>query len=203
MFVGFVIYTAGTVGFATLQPHHSFNALAFAAVSGIGFGAPLVLIISAVQLSTPHALIATATAVAVACRAIFATVFTAIYSAVLNNRLPGQISNQVPPALAMAGLAPENIPAFIQALTAQDPSAFQNIPGITPTIIEAGVAAFKQAFADSIRPIFIIASVFAAVATVSVLLIDDMKESMNYRVEAPVENLHAKHSPGHDGAGKA
>jgi hypothetical protein len=197
MFIGFLIYLAGTIGFSTLQPNQNVNSLVFAAISGIGFGAPLVIILAGVQLSTPHSLMATATAVAVSSRAIFATVFTAIYSAILNNRLPGKVAASVPLVLLSAGLPPGSIAAFMQALNAQDPAAFASVPGVTPAIIDAGVSAFKQAFADTIRLIYIVAAAFCALATVGVLFIDTMKDSMNYRVEAPVENLHSKKI--HDG----
>src|ERR1700733_1615759 len=48
MFVGFLIFTAGIVGFATIQPGDSTNAVVFAGLAGIGFGAPLVLVITGV-----------------------------------------------------------------------------------------------------------------------------------------------------------
>lgn len=203
MFLGFLVYLGGTIGFATLQPDQSLNSLLFASLSGIGFGAPMVLILAGVQLSTPHSLIATATAVAVSSRAVFATIFTAIYSAILNNSLPGKVASMVPPALIGAGLPPDSIAAFITALNAQDPAAFAAVPGVTPTIIGVGVAAFKQAFADTVRLIYIIAAAFCLLATLGVLFIDPMKDGMNYRVEAPVEDLHAKKLLYVDGEDKA
>jgi len=61
-------------------------------------------------------------------------------------------------------------------------------------IIGVGVAALKQAYADGIRIVFIIASVFAAAACVAVFFIGNLKEEMNYRVDAPVEDLRAVHA---------
>lgn len=194
LLVGFVISTAGTVGFATIQPSQSINSLAFAAISGIGFGAPVVLLIAGVQLSIPHEFIATATAVATSMRALSATMFTAIYSAVVNERLPGYLSSYVAEAALGAGLPPSSLPTFIQALAGGDTTALTTIPGVSLMIIDAGVAAMKQAYADGIRIVFIIASAFGAVACVSVCFIGDLKEEMNYRVDAPVEDLHAAHT---------
>ena len=64
---------------------------------------------------------------------------------------------------------------------------------MTPAIIGAGVAALKQAYADGIRPIFIISAAFSALACVLCFYIGDVKRTMTYHVDAPVEELHAKH----------
>jgi hypothetical protein len=65
LFVGFFLFTAGLIGLTTIQPGDSTRAVVFAGLAGLGFGGPLVLIIAGVQLSTPHHLIATATALTV------------------------------------------------------------------------------------------------------------------------------------------
>jgi sugar phosphate permease len=65
LFVGFLLLTAGVIGFSTVQPNDSTRTIIFSGLAGIGFGGPLVLIIAGVQLSTPHHLIATATALTV------------------------------------------------------------------------------------------------------------------------------------------
>jgi hypothetical protein len=77
LFIGFLLFTGGMAGLATIQPNDSTNAVIFAGLSGLGMGGPLVLVIAGVQLSTPHQLIATATAVTTSSIAVSATVFTA------------------------------------------------------------------------------------------------------------------------------
>ena len=200
LFLGFLILTVGIIGFATIQPDESINALVFSGIAGFGFGAPLILIITGVQLSTPHHLIATATAVTTSSRSVAATVFTAIYSAALNNGLGKNLPNYVSKAVVSAGLPPSSVPAFIKALSGGDTAALSTIPGVTPKIIGLGVAALKQAFADSLRVVYEIAAPFGALACIACLFLGDMKKTMNYRVDAPVEDLHAKHHYDHHGA---
>jgi hypothetical protein len=53
LIVGFVLLTAGIVGFATIQPSDCTSAIVFSGLAGLGFGASLVLIIPRVQPSTP------------------------------------------------------------------------------------------------------------------------------------------------------
>lgn len=193
LFTGFVIFTAGIIGLATIQPSDNFNQLAFAALAGIGFGAPLILIISGVQLSTPHHLIATATAVTTSSRAIAATVFTAIYAAAFSSRLTSKLPSYVAEAAAQAGLPEASLKAFVGSFLAKDESALAGIAGVTPGVIAAASQGLKQAFADSLRVVYIIAIPFGVVACILCLFLGDMKKTMNYRVDAPVEDLHAKH----------
>jgi hypothetical protein len=191
--VGFLLLTAGIVGLATTQPNDSTNAIVFAGLAGIGFGAPLVLVIAGVQLSTPHNLIATATAVTTSSRAVSATVFTAIYSATVDNRLAKYIPSYVAAAALGSGLPKASLVAFIEALSSNDSAALAGVPGVTPAIIRAGVVALKQAYADGLRAVYIIAAPFGALACIACYFLGDLKATMNYHVDAPVEDLHAKH----------
>lgn len=193
LFVGFLIYTAGTVGLATITPSDSTRAVVFAGLSGLGFGAPLILIVAGVQLSTPHHLIATATAATTSARAVSATVFTAIYSAALSSRLSSYIPKYVGGAAARAGLPASSIPSFIGALTGNNKAALETVPGVTPAVIGAGAAALKSAYADGLRVVFIIAAPFGALACVVCYFIGDLRKTMDYHVDAPVEKLVAKH----------
>lgn len=183
------------VGLATIQPDNSTSAIVFAGLAGLGMGGPLVLVVAGVQLSTPHHLIATATALTTSSRAVSATVFTAIYGATLTDRLHKYIPSYVAPAAVKAGLPENSLGEFIAALTGDNSAALSSIKGVTPAIIKASTAALMQAFADGIRAIYIIAAPFGAVACVACFFLGDLKSVMNYSVDAPLENLNAKHHP--------
>lgn len=200
--VGFAVLTSGMIGFTTIQPGDSTRACVFAGLAGLGFGAPLILIIAGIQLATPHSLIATGTALAITSRAVAATFFTAIYSAAVSDHLQPNIISYVSKAALSAGLPATSVQAFVMALAGNDEVALTKVPGVTPPMIAAGIAALQQAFADSIRIPFIIAAPFGAVACLLCFFLDDQSKEMNYRVDAPVENLHAR-SHRHHGASKA
>ena len=193
LFVGFLLFTAGLVGFATIQPGQSTNAVIFSGLAGLGFGGPLVLIIAGVQLSTPYEFIATATAITTSSRAVATAVFTAIYAAALTTRLEKFIPEYVAAAAVRAGLPLSSLRSFVEALAGNNAAALKTIPGVTPAIIGAGVVALKQALADSIRVVFIIAAPFGVVACIACCFIADLGPGMNYHVDAPIEILHAKH----------
>lgn len=192
MFISFVIFTCGLIGLSTIQPGNNFSAMAFAALAGVGFGGPLILIIAGVQLSTPHHLIATATAATTCSRAIGATVFTAIYSAATSARLKKYIPEYVAKAAVQAGLPKSSVEAFVMALSSDNNAALEGIQGVNPQIITSGVHALKQAYADGFRVVYIIAVPFGVVACVASLFLGDLKKAMNYGVDAPMENLHAR-----------
>ncbi|GJN73471.1 hypothetical protein PLICBS_007549 [Purpureocillium lilacinum] len=195
LFVGWLLWTGGTIGFATIQPGHSTRAIIFATLSGFGFGAPLILIVAGVQLSTPHHLIATATAVTTSARAVGATVFTSIYAAALAKRLGSYIPGYVAKAVTQAGLPATSIGPFIEALS-ESPAKLQAVQGVTPAIISAGSLAYKQAYADGLRVVYIIAAPFGVLACVGCFFLGDMRKTMNYHVDAPVEKLVARARPG-------
>ncbi|TID25717.1 putative siderophore iron transporter [Venturia nashicola] len=193
LLVGFTIFTAGIVGLATIGPGQSLSATVFGGLAGLGVGAPLILILAGVQLSTPHHLIATATAVTTSARSVSGTAFTAIYAAALNDRLTRKLPMYIAAAALRAGLPLASVPAFVKALIAKETAALPNISGVTPAIIQAGVGGLKQAFADSIRIVYIIAAPFGLLACIGCLFLGDLRTTMSYRVDAPVEKLEAKH----------
>lgn len=193
MFVGFVIMTVGIVGLATVQVGESARALGFAAVTGVGFGAPLVLTVSGAQLVVPHKVLATASAVTTTARAIGVAIFTAIFSAAFNNRISEKLPTYVAAAATASGLPASSIPSFIEALSAGETATLAKIHGVTPTIIANGLTALQHAYADSIRVVFIIAAPFSLLGCISCIFLGDLKKTMNYRVDAPIEELHAKH----------
>ncbi|RSH79191.1 uncharacterized protein EHS24_001230 [Apiotrichum porosum] len=195
--VGFALLTAGVAGLATVQPLQSTNAIIFSGLAGIGFAGPLILLIAAVQLSVPHHLIATATAVLTSSRAVAASVFTAIFGAAVSSEMPVKLPAYTAAAAIKAGLDPQYVSQFVGDMLGGDTSALQSIPGITLTIIEAGKAAVLQANADSFRYVFIIAAPFGAAACLISWFIGDLSDVMNYHVDAPVEELHAREKHEH------
>lgn len=192
LFAGFLIYTGGLIGFACIQPGDDLRAVIFSGLAGLGFGAPLVLIIAAVQLSTPHNLIATATAVTTSARAVGATVFTAIYAAAFSSAIGEKLPANIANAAVKAGLSSESVPKFIGALLSQNTTSLDAIPGVNSTIIDAAMVAQGQAYADSLHVVYYIAIPFGVIACITCFFLGDLRATMNYRVDAPVENLTAK-----------
>lgn len=191
--LGFLMVTGAVIGLATLQPKDGDVAIGMVTLSGIGSASPLILIITAVQLATPPDLIATATGVTTSVRSIGSTMFVAIYTAALDTRVNKKVPIYVAKAAAEAGLVSTSIPAFVGAIASGDVAALAKVPGVSEKMIGLGVAAFKQAFADSIRIVYIIAAPLGLLATISAWGLTNFRKTMNYKVDAPLESLQASH----------
>jgi hypothetical protein len=186
-----IVPSLASVGLACSQPGQSTRAVIFNGLSGLGFGSPLVLIIAGVQLSTPHQLIATSTAVVTSARAIAASSFTAIYGAALNKSIAAKLPSYIAEAAESAGLPSSSIQAFVGAMASKAPNV-ASIPGVTPDIIAAGAAAAERALADSFRIIYIIAVPFGVVAVILCFLLPNLSATMHYKIDAPMELFHAR-----------
>ncbi|KAJ5585641.1 hypothetical protein N7450_005428 [Penicillium hetheringtonii] len=193
LFIGFLFLTAGIVGLATIYPKDGLNALAFSGLAGLGFGSPLILLIAAVQLSTPHHLIATATAATTCSRAIASTIFTAVFAAAFKARVQRFIPDYVSHVVLEAGLPYTSVGDFVKAIAAGDESALSSVAGVDMGILSAGSNAAKQAFADSVRAVYIIAAPFGLLACICCFFLGDLRMAMNYTVDAPLEALHPRH----------
>ena len=193
LFVGYLLWTAGLVGFATVQPDGGTNVTIFSGLTGFGFGAPLILITAAVQLHSPHRLIATATAVSTSARAVACAAFTAIYFATLGSREAINLPREVGKAAVEAGLPSQLIVPFIGAIADRNATALNLIDGVNATVIAAGETANKQAYADSVRVVYIVAAALGLLACTLCYWLGPTRQLMDYRVDAPVEELHGKH----------
>lgn len=194
---GYLVIMGALIGFATLQPGQLASALAFGGLFGIGLSIPLVLVIAGVQLAIPHQLIATASAVIISSRSVGGTIGTAIYSAAINPRLASKIPNYVAKAALSNGLPRSSLPSFIQNISSANEDALAQIPGVTPTIVNAGLKALKHAFADSVRITFEIAAPVAVIGLILAFFFGSLSRTMNSHVDAPVENLHQREHGSH------
>ena len=201
LIVAFAIFAAALAAMASIQPGSSTAFIVYAGVAGIGFSGLIVLILTATHLAVPHALITTATAITVASRSISASVAAAVYIAVFSSRLKHRLPEYVGQAAVAAGLPPSSIPAFVQAIAATNIAGLGNVPDVTPAIIAAGIAAFKRAFLDSARVVYIIAASLGGLSVALCLIMGNQRSRMDYVVDAPVERLEAKHSGHTSGSG--
>ena len=110
----------------------------------------------------------------------------------MNSYLPNYIAK----AAVGAGLPASSVGGFIEALTTNNATALQAVTHGNSAITAAGATAMKHAYADSVRVVFIIAAPFGAVACIICFFLGDMKKTMNYHVDAPVEKVGCKASTG-------
>lgn len=179
----------------TIQPGDLGAAIASSTFIGIGFAGPLILVVTGVQLSTPHKWIATATACTTSARALAGAMFSTINATLFTTRLQQFLPSYVATAALGSGLPTSSVQDFVLALSEGNATELLAIPGVNSAIIEQGTDALKQAYADSIRIVFIVAVPFGVVACVASWFLGDLRKTMNYHVDAPIEEMHAKTTP--------
>jgi len=117
----------------------------------------------------------------------------AMYSAVFRTRIEERLPAYVGKAALANGISPDSIPAFVGAFLTNDTGLLTNLTGVTPNVFAASEVALKQAYADSLRMVFIMAVPFGVAAIVACYFLASINKLMHYGVDAPVETLHAKH----------
>lgn len=115
-----------------------------------------------------------------------ASVATAIYVTILDNKLAKFVPEYVTPAALNAGLPKSSLPALFTALTAGD---LTTVSGITPAIEAAVGAADSMAAADAFRYVWYAVVAFACVAVIAACLTVNYGEYLTDTVE---RKLHGK-----------
>ncbi|KAH8083141.1 major facilitator superfamily domain-containing protein [Filobasidium floriforme] len=188
---GFIFFSVSVIGFAMSGTNVKLG-LVFNALAGVGFVAPLVLVMTMVQLSTPPLFIGVASALTISARTLGGTVGYAIAEVIYNNisddKIPGYIASAVIPL----GFNPSNLGSLIGALLSHGSTS--SIPGITPRILGAAMGGMASAQAYAFRITwfaFLPATVIAAAAAAC---FRNPKDRMNWIVDAPLEAKHADQS---------
>ncbi|OQU97750.1 hypothetical protein CLAIMM_03637 [Cladophialophora immunda] len=125
-------------------------------------------------------------------RTAISVVGTAIYTAVLSTRLGKTIPDQVPKALAAAGLPQDDIPLFISALSSG--TSLSDVPGTTPKIIAVGTRAYQLASADAYRTVFYTTIAFSLLGAIASLWVPDSYQLMTGDIAARL-NINSDDQP--------
>jgi EmrB/QacA subfamily drug resistance transporter len=134
--VGFVLLSRLGVGSPRWEP--SLDML----VLGLGIGMTMQVLVLAVQNAVQHRYMGVATSGALLFRQVGGSIGVAVFGAIFANRLHANLADKLP------GVSVGQTP---------DPAAIRHLP-------PAQHAAFVSIFADSLRPVFIVAAVLALVA---------------------------------------
>ncbi|KAK0337065.1 hypothetical protein LTR91_007168 [Friedmanniomyces endolithicus] len=119
-----------------------------------------------------------------------ASVATAIYVAILTNKLTKYVPEYVTPAALNAGLPETSLKQLFAALTT---GAFAKVPGITPEIIAAVGAANASAGAKSFQYVWYAVVAFCCVAVVAACLTVNYGEYLTDTVERKLQIGGAGH----------
>jgi hypothetical protein len=112
-----------------------------------------------VQLDSNDADLGTVFSIIFLGRTAVGAIFTAVFVAILTNKVPTELAKYVPAAAEQAGLPASSITQLFTAITAGTPDALAAVPGITPEIQVAVGGALAQAYAAAYAYVY-----YAAIA---------------------------------------
>ena len=114
------------------------------------------------------------------------TVATAVFTAVLSNRLAITAPKIVPPAVTSAGLPSGSVESFLTALTSGSQEALQSVPGVNDGIIAAGAAAYKDSSALAYSTVYLCTLVFSELGIIFSLFTPNVDDRMTNEVAAVI-----------------
>lgn len=92
-----------------------------------------------------------AVGIATCLRLVGGAVATAIYSAILTNKLKDKIPANVAAAVLPLGLPQSELPGLLEAIATGSPTAILKVPGITSEIIAATARAVRVSYAEGFK----------------------------------------------------
>lgn len=119
-------------------------------------------------------------------RSAIASVATAVFVSVLNNKLETNVPKYVIPAITDAGLPSSSAPDLLAALST---GVFNNVEGITPNIIAAATAANQVAYTESFKIVYLSALAFGAVGIIAAF---NTQNSERFFTEEIARKLHGR-----------
>ena len=166
---------------ATATPDTRARASALVALGTFFIGWAESLAITIVTLSAwDQSKLGSASGLAGSIRFFISCIASTIYQVVLRNRLAETIPAQVPKAVTNAGLPTSSVAGFMTGLTTG--TGFEGVPGITDTIIAAGVRAYKEANADAYRTIFFTSIAFSGIALIAAFCLPNVDAMLTGKV---------------------
>ncbi|KAB5517489.1 fungal trichothecene efflux pump [Coniochaeta sp. 2T2.1] len=160
---------------------------AFVFLGQVGFGWAQYLSIAYVQFGTDQVELGIAGGLAGVARFAGGAIAISVYTTVLTNSQAKAAADLIPKAAEAAGLAAENVPALIAAMSA-GADALAEVPGITEEIIAAAFAAFKQTYVVGLRTTALTSLAFGIVGIIACLCCQDISPKMNKKIEVFLEN---------------
>jgi hypothetical protein len=156
----------------------------FLATIFVGWNEALVLPICTIVIPD-QAEIGTAAGVAGSSRSAISTVASTIYSVVLATRTATELGRQIPAAVLAAGLPTDSVSAYMTAIAAGGSKALlSEVQGLTPEVLAAGTEAYRWAYTDAYKTIFLVSLAFGGLAIIASFFIPDVDHLMDGKVAA-------------------
>lgn len=99
-------------------------------------------------------------------RSAISTLASTIYVVVLSNRLADTVPATVGPAATNAGLPSSSVASLLSALAVGTQEAFDNVQGLTPSILSTAQRAYKEGNRQAFQTVFFVSIAFSGLAII-------------------------------------
>ena len=195
--VAYIVMIAFTVGltFSTVNTRSLSIACAF--LSGVGVGFIEIIVVLVAQVGSDASNIGLIVGLIGSSRSLGGSVAQAIYVSILQNKLGTALPEYVSPAAVKAGLPLSSLPQLFAAISAGTATAFESVPGISPSIIAAATTATQSAYAYSLRYVYIAALAFGGVGfIVGCFMVPNVDKEMTSFVAKRIQGVNVPHDHG-------
>ena len=172
--------------------------LVFLAVTCIGYNEAVVLPLATICIRDQNE-IGTAAGIAGSSRSAISTVASTIYTVVLTARTGQTISSIVPAAVIKAGLPSSSVAQYLAAVAAGgSASALDAVKGMTPEILAAGTQAYRLAYSDSYRTIFLTSIAFGVSGIICSFFVPNVENLLTDSVAATLTKRNGDQTDGEE-----
>ncbi|RAL14138.1 trichothecene efflux pump [Aspergillus homomorphus CBS 101889] len=179
-----VTITAFSGALAAINQHRQAYGIAFTAIGGFAVGyLELITIIMCPLYCKPED-IGLASGFLGSAKQIFGTIATAIYVAILQNRITANMPGTVSGAATKAGLPASSVTDLLEAIGAGTSAALEAVPGMTSKILAAVADAQKTAYAESFRTVFCVSIAFGGLSIIASLFSKEVDTRLDGGVAA-------------------
>jgi len=119
-------------------------------------------------------------------RTILGSIFTAVFIAILTNKLPGQLQKHLIPEALAAGLPESSLPQLLTAVTGGSQAALTAVPGMNSTILAVVNDGAADSYAGAYAYVYYAALALGLVCFIAAACLRDFDQYLTNHVSRQV-----------------
>ncbi|GKZ37917.1 hypothetical protein AbraIFM66950_009749 [Aspergillus brasiliensis] len=193
-----LLITAFSGALASINQHRQSYGIAFTALGGFFVGyLELITIIMCPLYCSPRD-IGLASGFLGSAKQVAGTIATAIYVAILDNRIAVDLPRDVSAAAVDAGLPSSSLTDLLEAVSTGTSAAYEAVPGMTGKILGVVTEAVKTAYSQSFRTVFLVSIAFGGLSVIAACFAEGVDGRFTGDVAAKLGGVNVDGTGGSD-----
>ena len=119
-------------------------------------------------------------------RNAWGSVFTSVFIAILNSKVPAEMKAHIPPAVIAAGLPESSVPSVFEAIGKGTAAALEAVPGMNSEILVAVQKSLALSYSDAYAYVYYAACAISFVSVIAACCLADYDKYLNAHVPRKV-----------------